>query len=82
MVIWPAFRMGQYSVNDHPYHAPQFRNLSYYLFKKGLSWEHKKKTTTEKPKEKNPKTESDEPVDKKGLSKAAIAMILMLVFCI
>ena len=27
MVIWPAFRMGQYRVNDHPYHAPQF-NLS------------------------------------------------------
>ena len=24
MVIWPAFRMGQYSANDHPYHAPQF----------------------------------------------------------
>ena len=24
MVIWPAFRMGQYRVNDHPYHAPQF----------------------------------------------------------
>ena len=23
MVIWPAFRMGQFSVNDHPYHAPQ-----------------------------------------------------------
>ena len=22
MVIWPAFRMGQYRVNDHPYHAP------------------------------------------------------------
>ena len=29
MVIWPAFRMGQYRVNDHPYHAPQFR---YWLF--------------------------------------------------
>ena len=53
-----------------------------YLFHNGLNWEHKKKTTTEKPKEKNSKTESDEPVDKKGLSKAAIAMILMLVFCI
>ena len=25
MVIWPEFRMGQYRVNDHPYHAPQFR---------------------------------------------------------
>ena len=24
MVIWPAFRMGQYRVNNHPYHAPQF----------------------------------------------------------
>lgn len=48
----------------------------------GLYWERKKKTTTEKSKEKNSKTESDEPVDKKGLSKAAIAMILMLVFCI
>ena len=24
MVIWPAFRMEQYRVNDHPYHAPQF----------------------------------------------------------
>ena len=24
MVIWPAFRMVQYRVNDHPYHAPQF----------------------------------------------------------
>ena len=27
MVIWPTFRMGQYRVNDHPYHAPQFRSL-------------------------------------------------------
>ena len=25
MVIWPAFRMEKYRVNDHPYHAPQFR---------------------------------------------------------
>ena len=24
IVIWAAFRMGQYRVNDHPYHAPQF----------------------------------------------------------
>ena len=24
MVISPAFRMAQYRVNDHPYHAPQF----------------------------------------------------------
>ena len=23
-VIWPANRMGQYRVNDHPYNAPQF----------------------------------------------------------
>ena len=27
MVIWPAFRMGQYRDNDHPYHAPQFRKM-------------------------------------------------------
>ena len=24
MVFWPADRMGQYRVNDHRYHAPQF----------------------------------------------------------
>ena len=24
MVIWPAFRMEKYRVNDHPYHAPHF----------------------------------------------------------
>jgi len=24
MVIWPAFRMWQYRVNDHPYHTPPF----------------------------------------------------------
>ena len=24
MVIWPAFRIGQYWVNNHFYHAPQF----------------------------------------------------------
>ena len=24
MVIWPAFRMEKYRINDHPYHAPQF----------------------------------------------------------
>ena len=24
MVIWPEFRMRQYSVNDHPYNASQF----------------------------------------------------------
>ena len=29
MVIWPAFRMGQYRVNDHPYHAPQFNSLRF-----------------------------------------------------
>jgi len=27
MVIWPAFRMEKYRVNDHPYHAPQFTKL-------------------------------------------------------
>ena len=27
MVIWPAFHMGQYRANDHPYHAAQFRIL-------------------------------------------------------
>ena len=27
MVIRPAFRIGQYRVNDHPYHQPQFRTL-------------------------------------------------------
>ena len=37
MVIWPAFRMGQYRANDHPYHAPQFnaRDIyfgNYYVF--------------------------------------------------
>ena len=25
MVIWPEFCMGQYRVNDHLYHAPQFK---------------------------------------------------------
>ena len=24
MVIWPAFGMGQYRFNNHPYHASQF----------------------------------------------------------
>jgi len=24
MVVWPAFRMRQYRINDHPHHAPQF----------------------------------------------------------
>ena len=27
MVIWPAFRMEKYRVNDHPYHAPQFMSF-------------------------------------------------------
>ena len=31
MVIWPAFRMGQYRVNDHPYHALQFKILLFWL---------------------------------------------------
>ena len=31
MVIWPAFRMGQYRVNDHPYHAPQFTSFILYI---------------------------------------------------
>ena len=31
MVIWPAFRMGLYRVNDHPYHAPQFINKKFDL---------------------------------------------------
>ena len=30
MVIWPAFRMGQYRVNDHPYHAPQFIGVNFW----------------------------------------------------
>ena len=25
MVIWPAFHIEKYRLNDHPYHAPQFR---------------------------------------------------------
>ena len=28
MVIWPAFRIGQNRVNDHPYHASQFVGFS------------------------------------------------------
>ena len=28
MVIWSAFRLGQYRVNDHPYHAPQFIDIA------------------------------------------------------
>ena len=28
MVIWLKFRMGQYRVNDHPYHASQFTNYN------------------------------------------------------
>ena len=30
MVIWPEFRMGQYRVNDHPYHGPQFTCTTIY----------------------------------------------------
>ena len=39
MVIWPAFRMGQYRVDDHPYHAPQFitRTVRDKNFKKDIS---------------------------------------------
>ena len=32
MVIWPDFRMGQYRVNDHPYHAPHFTSSKYHLW--------------------------------------------------
>ena len=28
MVNWPAFRMGQYRANDHPYDAPQFKRFA------------------------------------------------------
>ena len=28
MVIWPAFRMGQYGANGHSYHAPQFKRCA------------------------------------------------------
>ena len=41
MDIWPAFRMEQYKVNDHPYHAPDFmwRHVTYQLQKTKLnSW--------------------------------------------
>ena len=34
MVIWPAFRMGQFRVNDHPYHAPSY--FSDHPFKRAL----------------------------------------------
>ena len=34
MIIWPAFRMGQYRANDHPYHAPQF--IWYFFDNDGL----------------------------------------------
>ena len=30
MVIWPAFRMEKYRVNDHPYHAPKFNQIPKY----------------------------------------------------
>ena len=39
MVIWPDFRMGQYSVNDHPYHAPRFTTFGH--FRHFLSFEPK-----------------------------------------
>ena len=29
MVIWHAFRIEQYRVNDHPYHAPQFSTMQF-----------------------------------------------------
>ena len=35
MVVWLAFRMGQYRVNDHTYHAPQFTRLG--VFSKMIS---------------------------------------------
>ena len=38
MVIWSAFRMGQYSVNDHPYRAPQFIDNANSPFKKELTF--------------------------------------------
>ena len=41
MVIWPAFRMGQYRVNDHPYHAPQFTYRFENLYKQITSEEEK-----------------------------------------
>ena len=31
MVLWPEFRMGQYRVNDHHYHAPQFNKIFFIL---------------------------------------------------
>ena len=49
MVIWPAFRMGQLRVNDHPYHAPQFNICRilliwyfryYYYIHHGISCDH------------------------------------------
>ena len=33
MVIWPEFRMGQYWVNDHPYHVSQFTTFRLGPFK-------------------------------------------------
>ena len=39
MVIWPAFRMGQYRVNDHPYHAPQFKLMQNWHKKFSAFWE-------------------------------------------
>ena len=40
MVIWPASRMVKYRVNDHPYHAPQFKPnclMNFKLYKTALS---------------------------------------------
>ena len=35
MVIWPEFRMGQYRVNDNPYHALYF-SASTSIIKKSI----------------------------------------------
>ena len=48
MVNWPAFRMGQYRVNENPYHAPQFINYNMEfkwdrLPNPFLEWEYKNK---------------------------------------
>ena len=48
MVIWPAFRMGQHRVNDHPYHAPQFTILKDSLESNYLSKIQVKLTLTAK----------------------------------
>ena len=38
MVIWPAFRTGQYRVNDHSYHAPQFNVSTTYIYVPEFPW--------------------------------------------